>query len=246
VAAVPQIQRKIALVIGIDHYADARIPSLDGALKDANAVADVFARKLGYETVVVQDASREAIFRALNRLALQARPEDSVLIYYAGHGDLIEKTRIGYWIPANASVDRPQTWISNNDIGRLLSLISASQVALVSDSCFSGSLIAGDALRSTSGEADPGTLLRHRSAVVMSSGGNEPVADLGKNGHSPFAWNLMRNLEKVASWRPGSNVFEQVRQAVVREVPQHPRYGPAVAGRHEAGGDYLFETREYE
>jgi hypothetical protein len=123
--------------------------------------------------------------------------------------------------------------------------ISASQVALISDSCFSGSLVGSEALR-TAADADATALLQRRSAVVMSSGGNEPVADSGKDGHSPFTWNLLRHLEQVSTWRPGGNVFEQVRQAVMREVPQRPRYGPALTGRHEAGGDYLFESRRYE
>ncbi|BDI04857.1 YDG domain-containing protein [Sphaerotilus microaerophilus] len=244
-AALPQIQRKIAVVIGIDQYADTRIPSLDGARHDADAVANLFSSRLGYETVLIPDASREAILRGLNRVALQAGPSDSVIVYYAGHGELIEKTRLGYWLPANARVDQPQTWISNNDIGRLMARISASQVALISDSCFSGSLVGSEALR-TAADADAAALLQRRSAVVMSSGGNEPVADSGKDGHSPFTWNLLRHLEQVSTWRPGGNVFEQVRQAVMREVPQRPRYGPALTGRHEAGGDYLFETRLYE
>jgi filamentous hemagglutinin family protein len=244
-AALPQIQRKIAVVIGIDQYADTRIPSLDGARHDADAVANLFSSRLGYETVLIPDASREAILRGLNRVALQAGPSDSVIVYYAGHGELIEKTRLGYWLPANARVDQPQTWISNNDIGRLMARISASQVALISDSCFSGSLVGSEALR-TAADADATALLQRRSAVVMSSGGNEPVADSGKDGHSPFTWNLLRHLEQVSTWRPGGNVFEQVRQAVMREVPQRPRYGPALTGRHEAGGDYLFESRRYE
>lgn len=244
-AALPQIQRKIAVVIGIDQYADTRIPSLDGARHDADAVANLFSNQLGYETVLIPDASREAILRGLNRVALQAGPSDSVIVYYAGHGELIEKTRLGYWLPANARVDQPQTWISNNDIGRLMARISASQVALISDSCFSGSLVGSEALR-TAADADAAALLQRRSAVVMSSGGNEPVADSGKDGHSPFTWNLLRHLEQVSTWRPGGNVFEQVRQAVMREVPQRPRYGAALTGRHEAGGDYLFETRRFE
>ena len=78
----------------------------------------------------------------------------------------------------------------------------------------------------------------------MSSGGNEPVFDEGKNGHSPFAFSLMRNLEQVANWQVGGNVFERVRFAVARELPQRPLYGSAAAAGHQAGGDYLFEQRQ--
>jgi len=79
----------------------------------------------------------------------------------------------------------------------------------------------------------------------MSSGGNEPVADAGKQGHSPFAWNLMNNLRQLSAWQPGGNVFERVRFAVAKELPQRPQYGAFVAGGYE-GGDYLFEQRQLE
>lgn len=243
-AALPQIQTKWALVIGTDDYVDARIPKLDNAVSDAVAVSQVFEQKLGYQTVLVRNGSKSAILRAFNQLAAVVSPHDSVIIYYAGHGELVEKTGLGYWQPADADPSRPQTWLSNTDIGKLLGQIGASQVALVSDSCFSGSLVSDERIRASGVPADVNALLSRRAAVVMSSGGNEPVFDAGKNGHSPFAWNLMRSLERVSAWRPGSNVFEQVRFAVARELPQRPQYGASRLGGHEPGADYVFEQRQ--
>ncbi len=245
-ASLPQIQRKIAVVIGNDNFEDKRIPKLDNARADAQAIAKVLGDELGYETLVIRDGTREMILATLNRLAVQVKPNDSVVVYYAGHGELVEKTGLGYWQPSNADATRPQTWISNDDIGKLLGQMGASQVALISDSCFSGSLASDERIRALGQTIDPSVLLNRRAAVVMSSGGNEPVADAGKNGHSSFAWNLMRSLEKVTTWRPGGNVFEQVRFAVARELPQRPRYGAARLARHEAGSDYLFEQRRLE
>ena len=70
------------------------------------------------------------------------------------------------------------------------------------------------------------------------------MSDSGKNGHSTFAWNLMRTIEKVSTWRPGSAVFEQVRFAVSKELPQRPQYGASRLGGHQTGTDYLFEQRQ--
>lgn len=245
-ASLPQIRRKLALVIGTDNYRDTRIPKLDNAVGDADAVAAVLERSLGYQALVVRDGSKAAIVRAFNQLAATVSPEDSVVVYYAGHGELVEKTGLGYWQPADADATRPQTWLSNSDIGKLLGQFGASQVALVSDSCFSGSLVSEERIRATGTLPDPAAVLSRKAAVVMSSGGNEPVFDSGKNGHSTFAWNLMRTLERVSAWRPGSNVFEQVRFAVAREVPQRPQYGASRAGGHQSGSDYLFEQRRLE
>ena len=245
-ATLPQIQRKIALLIGIDQYADARIPRLGNAVKDAQAVAAALETHLGYETVVLENPDRATVFRALNQLTAEVGPADSVVLYYAGHGELVEKTGLGYWQPADADPNRPETWISNADIDRVLRQLPASQSAMISDSCFSGGLVSGERIRGTSATQDPGALLSRRAAVVMTSGGNEPVFDSGKNGHSPFAYSLMESLAQVNNWRPGSTLFEQVRFAVARQLPQRPQYGASRVGGHEAGADYLFEQRQLE
>jgi hypothetical protein len=242
-ASLPQIRRKLALVVGIDRYADNRVPQLENAVNDARAIARTLEEKLGYETVVLADAGKPALVATLNRLALQARPQDSVVIYYAGHGELVPSTGLGYWQLSDARADDPRGWVSNADIGKLMGLVGASQVALISDSCYSGSLVAGERIRPNPTAPDPGALLSRKAAVAMSSGGNEPVADEGRDGHSPFAWNLMQQLGALPAWQPGGNVFERVRFAVSRTLPQRPQYGAAPQGGHQSGADYLFERR---
>ena len=242
-ASLPQIERKIAVVIGIDRYTDTSIPQLDNAVGDARAIGKLLESSLGYETLVLENASKQSIVRTFNRLATDLGPRDSVVIYYAGHGELVEASKLGYWQLADSDAKKPETWLSNADISRLIGQIGASQVALISDSCYSGSLV-DERIRSGGPAADPSSLLNRKSVVVMSSGGNEPVFDAGKNGHSPFAFNLMANLRQVATWQVGGNLFERVRFAVARELPQRPRYGTASAAGHQAGGDYLFEQRQ--
>ena len=245
-AALPQIERKIALVVGVDRYADASIPGLNNAVNDARAVARVFEARLGYEAVVVPNATKPALVAALNQLALTLGPRDSVMVYYAGHGELVETTKLGYWLLADAVAKDPTTWLSNTDINRLIGQMGASQVAVVSDSCYSGSLASEERLRAGAGALDPKAVLDRKSVVVMSSGGNEPVFDDGKNGHSPFAWNLMNTLGQVNNWQPGGNVFERVRFAVARTLPQRPQYSASRAAGHQPGGEYLFEQRQLE
>ena len=243
-AALPQIERKVAVVIGVDEYQDKTIPSLGNAVNDAQSVGKIFEDRLGYETVVIPNASKAAVIGTLNRLALTMGPKDSVVIYYAGHGDLVEQTGQGYWLLSDADATKPETWLSNADIGRLINQIGASQVALISDSCYSGSLVSDERIRASSAPIDPAKLLSQKSVVVMSSGGNEPVSDAGKDGHSPFAYNLMSQLSQLSQWQAGGNVFERVRFAVARELPQRPQYGASSAAGHQVGGDYLFEQRQ--
>ncbi len=242
-APLPQIERKIAVLFGINDYADRRIPSLDNAAPDAVAVSKVLSQKLGYEVRVVKNATKADIVRTLNRLAAETTASDSVAIYYAGHGDVVKKTGRGYWIPADASPSDPKQWVSNDDISRMLAEIRAKQLAVISDSCYSGALTKEGRLSVGEGQVRPEAVLDRRSVVVMSSGGDEPVADSGKGGHSIFAWYLMQDLKRVEEWQAGTSLFPRVRRQVSRAFPQTPQYGAAVSAGHEPGGDYLFEAR---
>ena len=173
------------------------------------------------------------------------QPHDSVIIYYAGHGYRNEKTGGGYWIPADASVTDPTSWISNTDVSSMMSDISARQMVMIADSCYSGTF-AEQKLRLGGSEVKPDDVLARRSVVVMSSGGDEPVADEGKEGHSIFAWDLMQALRNVDNWQPGTNIFDQVKRAVMKSFPQTPQYGAVKSAGHETGGEYLFEFRQLE
>jgi hypothetical protein len=123
--------------------------------------------------------------------------------------------------------------------------LAARQLMLVSDSCYSGTL-AGNERVQVSQTTDAAPLLSRRAVVVMSSGGNEPVADEGREGHSIFAWHFIKALEGLDNWQVGGNLYERVRAAVTKEFPQTPQYGASSRAGHQGNTDYLFERREFE
>ncbi|CAH0296654.1 Heme/hemopexin-binding protein [Massilia sp. Bi118] len=242
VAALPQIERKMVVLFGINDYQDKTIPQLENAVPDVDAVSRIFAEKLGYEVRVVRNPDKAEIIRTLNGLAAEMNSADSVVIYYAGHGYSLEKNGAGYWIPSDAKASDPRGWISNSDVAKALASISAKQMALISDSCYSGAF-ARDGIDAVGHDVTVADVLAKRSVVVLSSGGDEPVADEGKEGHSIFAWNLMQAVGSVTGWKPGSTIFTNVQAAVKKEFPQTPKYGSVTAAGHQAGGEYLFELR---
>ena len=245
-AALPVIERKLALLIGVNDYADKVVPQLLSPIPDARAVRDRLEQRLGYETTVLENPTREQIVRAFNRLALEARPEDSVVVYFGGHGVVVpvDGVETGFWLPADIDSRQPGTWLANADIARLIAAIGSRQVMLVSDSCYSGRLVGRESVSVGATQADE--LLKRRAAIVLSSGGDEPVSDEGKDGHSVFAWHFMRALEGLDGWQPGNSLFERLRTAVNREFPQTPQYGGSRGLGHEGDTDYLFERREIE
>jgi filamentous hemagglutinin family protein len=246
-ALLPQIERKIAVLIGINEYTDSIIPPLQNAVPDAEAVSQFFGKQLGYEVRVLRNPTKAQIVATLNQLSTEVEQSDSVVVYYAGHGYMNDDSGAGYWIPGNALASDPGNWLSNADISKMLTNVPARQLALISDSCYSGTLTREQMLGDDSRHASqPADVLNRRSVVVMSSGSEEPVADGGKDGHSIFAWSLMETLRSVDKWQSGASIFEMVKRDVTRESPQTPQYGAILSAGHEAGGEYFYEFRQYD
>ena len=245
VSYLPGVERKVALLIAVGDY-QGGIPKLLSPAKDVQAIGKIMKDKFGYEVRTVLNPDKAGIVHELNRLILESNDEDSIAIMYAGHGHLMEKTQRGYWIPGKASPDDPKQWISNQDIARALGNISAKQIFLVSDSCYSGTLTREAKIDRKDMSPDPLAVLKKRSVTAMSSGGDEPVADEGKDGHSVFAWHLMAQLNAVKDESLGVGVYEQIVESVKAEIPQTPQYGASPSSGHQRGGDYLFEIRRFQ
>jgi len=240
-AASPRHGRRIALLVGNNDYAQP-IPPLETPIADVSKVASILETRFGFKTEVVRNAGQAKIIEALNKLAVEISPDDSVLLFYAGHGYLMDDINMGFWIPVDASVKTAKGWISNSDISKLLAAIRARQLILISDSCFSGSLTREQKV--TDAQAGkPEEILQRRSVVVLSSGGDEPVSDEGKEGHSIFAWNLINTLQSTGNITPGVRVWHTVHGDVMKDFPQEPQYGAVVSAGHAAGGDFLFQPQ---
>jgi hypothetical protein len=81
-------------------------------------------------------------------------------------------------------------------------------------------------------------VLKQRSVLVLSSGGEEPVTDEGHDGHSIFAWNLLKVLDSTDRGMTGFELYRQVHEGVVKEFPQQPQYGASIFAGHKGEGDY--------
>lgn len=234
-------RRRLAVLFGNNGYVEP-IPALNTPVGDVETVAGVLERQFGYETRIFRNAGKADIIQALNRVADDARPDDSILIFYAGHGYLMDEPRMGFWIPVDASEKTAAKWISNSDISKLLHAIPARQVILVSDSCFSGSLTREQKM--TSGySAKSEDAFRQRAVLALSSGDEEPVSDEGREGHSIFAWHLINTLRAVEGAAPGFEIYRTVHDGVHKEYPQEPQYGGVVTAGHVSGSEFLFDSR---
>ena len=96
-SVVPQVNTPFvngtyrALVIGNDKYQDTqnRWPELKTAISDARSVENILRTNYGFSDVdVLENATRRDILIGLEKLSRKALPNDSILVYYAGHGFL--------------------------------------------------------------------------------------------------------------------------------------------------------------
>jgi filamentous hemagglutinin family protein len=239
-AATP-IQSKRALIIANSNYQN--VIQLAGVKKDSQAIQHELAQ-LGYQVTVVDDANRAEMIKVLNQMIQQSNRDDSVLIYYAGHGYVNNGSSVGYWLPTDARIDHGEQWISTLDIARFINNIAAKQILLVSDSCFSGSLSYETALQIKT-ELDKNAVLKRRSVMVLTSGSEEPVADSGTTGLSPFAASFVQSIDQMSKGSDlrGQNLYKNVFQQVTSRFKQYPTYGGLDSAGNMLGGEYIFEKK---
>ena len=131
-------------VIGIDKY--LHCPDLNCGKRDAEAVRDVCLERYNFHPEIIElydeKATRKGILHKFRELFSRCGPEDSVLIYYAGHGHTNDMG-IGYWVPHDGDPKDDSTCVPNGHIKSYLKMRSsrAKHILLVSDSCFAGDLL---------------------------------------------------------------------------------------------------------
>lgn len=237
-----------ALVIGNNDY--RQLPKLETAVADAEAVADLLKRRYGFSVTLLLNADRYAILSALNKLRESLTDEDNLLIYYAGHGELDRVNQRGHWLPVDAEPDSTANWISNIQITDVLNAMSAKQVLVVADSCYSGTLTRAslaqlDSALSEKARAEWIKLMAgKRARLVLSSGGVQPVLDSGGGKHSVFAQAFLSILNDADGVLEGQRLYRIVAErvaasAAAASVEQLPQYAPIKYAGHEAG-DFFF------
>jgi basic membrane protein A and related proteins len=233
-----------ALVIGINNYKDPQIPDLKTAVNDATSVANLLKDIYGFTDVTLlldSQADGSSIQKSLRRLATQSKQNDSVLIYYAGHGDLDKVTKDGWWIPHNAIAGDPFSYLDNSIIQKYIRAIPARHVLLVADSCFSGTLF-GSAreLPSVIDDKYYATLFKEKSRWGMTSGNLTPVTDRGAEGHSLFAYQFIKSLkDNQKPYLTPREIYQKIAPIIRNNSEQLPITKP-IRNADDRGGEFIF------
>lgn len=98
-ASTVAAERRVALMIGNDAYTD--VPPLQKAVADAQAVGATLD-DLGFDTIVVSDATRRDMNLAVAEFTAMLEPGDTAFVFFAGHG--VEIDGENYLLPVDILV----------------------------------------------------------------------------------------------------------------------------------------------
>jgi formylglycine-generating enzyme required for sulfatase activity len=226
------------LAIGINDY--DHCPKLANAVKDVEDFAQLMTTSYGFQPDHIKvlrdkEASYRRILAAFKNLVSTVEPQDSVIIYFSGHGELDDILDEGYWIPVEAKPQHYNQYIPNSTIQKVLNKINSFHTFLIVDSCYSGSLFLEGKTRFVSDAYD------FPSRWGLTSGRATIVSD-GKAGeNSPFAKALLNTLSQTDSPLNAGAVCDFVKQTVAAtsDKKQLP-IGDPLSIKGHSGGQFVF------
>lgn len=140
--------KRWALVIGINDYEDQQIPTLTGAVNDANAISKALIDYAGFpkDQVILlasdqpleRRPTRGNILQRLSNLKYSVPKDGLLLVSFAGHG--IDKSGRAFLLPSDARNNDDirlleNTSISVEDVREMIGEAGTKQVIVILDSC---------------------------------------------------------------------------------------------------------------
>ncbi len=238
-----------ALIIGINDYQDANVTDLDTAVNDVQAVAKLLKNHYGFQvtTLINAQATRRGLVQTFERLAKQARANDNLLVYYAGHGQRDLQKDKAYWFPVDANVNYEGSWIIADRITAYMKGSQATNVLVIADSCYSGKIakqrnfyMPGSWQNQNERRRSLAQLNKTQSRILIASGGNQPVSDGQGGKHSLFAQALINGLKTSKADFTAHELFILIQQRVAGNSSQLPEIHFITNSGHD-GGDFVFE-----
>ncbi|NHE58966.1 tetratricopeptide repeat protein [Cyclobacterium plantarum] len=226
--------RRFLLSIGINEYNFESWETLNMPVKDARDLIGALVEKYDItdvDTLFNQLASFANVRDRLKHLIGATRPQDEVIIFFAGHGEYDEDfDEDGKWILANGR-------LGNASLAAVIEKMEAKHVLVLADACFSGSFY----LKRGEGQEAAEARNQRRSRWVLASGSMETVLDQmpGKQ-NSPFAWHLIDFLQKAEGDVPLSTLRDHLETQVPKYTDQQPVSGPI---RSDDGGEFIFRQK---
>jgi uncharacterized caspase-like protein len=204
-----------AVVIGIESYRE-QLPKADFGAQDARTIGAYLTRVMGYPeenvaTLVNERATRTDIEKYVESwLPNRVEKNDTVFVYFSGHGAPNPKTGDAYLVPYDGDptfVDK--TGYSVKRLYEQLGKLPAKEVMVMLDSCFSGaggrSVIAPGARPMMLTVENP-LLASGKTVVLAASAGDQISSTYQQKGHGLLTYFFLKGLQGEADTNKDGSV----------------------------------------
>jgi len=229
-----------------DYYSDLVNPVLD-----AQTIGTELSENYGVVSEVVINPTLSETASVIRDFASRSyKPEDNLMIFFAGHGVYDEVFREGYVISRDSRMDDvgKTSYLSHSNLRTMINNIDCPHIFLVMDVCFGGTFdphLAATHRGAAVQYADISTKefverkLKYKTRLYLTSGGKEYVPDGRPGFHSPFARRFIESLRYYGG-DDGVLTTSEILQFVEKVNPQ-PRFGEF--GDNEPGSDFILVVR---
>jgi hypothetical protein len=223
-------------LIGINKYLSNK--NLESCVRDCSDFKDILIEKFDFEQskiyeVYDENATNKNIQDAFRGYVKTLTNEDSLVIYYSGHGEFDEITNTGYWITHEGS--DYSNYITNQTIVNYIDNLKCNHVFIISDSCFSNSLL----LTGTFKKVDE--YFEKQSRWALTSAYNE-AKDSDATSNTLFCEKILEFLEFASKDFRVSELTDFVKAEFEINEFQSPQASPLKVSSHR-GGEFIFKIK---
>ena len=212
------------LLVGVNHYQDGRLPSLQYPAVDCQGLGEALLEATqafpNQEIQMHHDFAKSPqlaeVRQSLKQIVVAAAAADTVIFYFSGHGVLDDRTQQAFLCLADTQKDQlTETGLAVAELLQLLGNCAAKQQVVWLDACHSGGMTWRGARGQKDAEplANPTiqlmALLRQRAAqsqgfyALLSCDYQQQSWEFPELGHGVFTYFLMRGLRGAAADREG-------------------------------------------
>lgn len=236
------------LLVGVNEYQDEGLPSLRYPAVDCQGLGEALAKAtqgfpnkevIIHHDFAAQPPTLEIIRASLQRIVSQTQSQDSIVLYFSGHGMLEPKNQQAVLCLADTHKDDLlSTGLGLQELMQILGTSSANQQLLCLDTCHSGDM---RLLGRNSGSARDGNIsetlvnpapqmmdvLRQRAAqskgfcALLSCDQGQQSWEFPELGHGVFTYYLMRGLLGEAADSHGVIEADGLYKYVYRQTLQY-------------------------
>jgi hypothetical protein len=218
----PRNGNVLAMVTGIAEYGD--LPGVTFADRSARSFSDLIKRKYGIgpaniDLLINQDATGLRWMNRLKTIARRATDQDTLVLYYAGHGAPTPSGRTTTLVPQDSSGKISEdSEFRLSEIYKILLNSRAKEIIVVLDTCFSGRTDNGGMIFKdvapvmalpASGIAPPND---QRLKVITAGGENDFALAMRPKGHRLFTYHLLKE------WARSSGILERERFGLIAKA----------------------------